>query len=311
MKTKTIKKVITRKLNEWLDTITDTDLKDNVRENLLVSGGSIASMFLKEDINDFDIYIQDIEVLKKLAAYYYKKRVLDGRLRNQYIKDDFPEYDESSPYWMDSDEPYAPEPLVRLLNLKPDQIKLDILSVGEKFEVDKVDANGNNLYNVVFLSQNAISLTNDIQIVLRFSGSPEEIHKNFDFIHATNYFTFKDGLVLNLEAMSSLITKDLRYQGSLYPVTSIIRVKKFTNRGWTMGAGEMLKIIFQTSLLKLTDIQVLEEQLIGVDIAYFGLLIEALRPVSSEKLTVNFMNTLIDKIFNEHEDDNESIKPAE
>jgi len=234
-----------------------------------------------------------------------------GRLRNQYIKDDFPEYDESSPYWMNTSEPYAPEPLVRLLNLKPDQIKLDILSVGEKFEVDKVDANGSNLYNVVFLSQNAISLTNDIQIVLRFSGSPEEIHKNFDFIHATNYFTFKDGLVLNLEAMSSLITKDLRYQGSLYPVTSIIRVKKFTNRGWTMGAGEMLKIIFQTSLLKLTDIQVLEEQLIGVDIAYFGLLIEALRPVSSEKLTVNFMNTLIDKIFNEHEDDNESIKPAE
>jgi len=257
-------------------------------------------MFLKEDINDFDIYIQDIKVLKRLASYYCKSRVLDGSLRDKYIEEDFPEYNEDEPYWLGTDEPYAPEPLVRLLNLKPDQIKLDIASVGEKFEVDKVDANGNNLYKVVFLSQNAISLTNDIQIVLRFSGSPEEIHKNFDFIHATNYFTFKDGLVLNLEAMTSLMTKNLKYQGSLYPVTSIIRVKKFTNRGWTIGAGEMLKIIFQTSLLNLTDIQVLEEQLIGVDIAYFGLLIDALRGVPSKNLTTNFMNTLIDRIFEGH-----------
>ena len=38
MKTKTIKKIIVLKLNEWLDTITDISLRDRVRENIVVSG---------------------------------------------------------------------------------------------------------------------------------------------------------------------------------------------------------------------------------------------------------------------------------
>jgi hypothetical protein len=38
-------------------------------------------------------------------------------------------------------------------------------------------------------------LTEDLQIVLRFSGVTN--HKIFDFVHATNYFTFEEGLVTN------------------------------------------------------------------------------------------------------------------
>ncbi len=145
-------------------------------------------------------------------------------------------------------------------------------------------------------------LQDDIQIVLRFNGNPEQIHKTFDFIHATNYFTFEDNLVLNKEALESLITKNLVYQGSLYPLTSIIRMKKFISRHWTINAGEILKIMFQISELNLRNIEVLEEQLIGVDVAYFALLIEALRSVESSSITPSFINNLIDKIFNEYED---------
>lgn len=307
MKTKTIKKIIVKKLNEWLKTITDTTLADDVRANIVVSGGSIASMLLKTDVNDFDIYIQDIDVLRRLAQYYVPKKVLDGRQREAYIKKRYPLYDPEYPFWLNTKEPYAPEQLVRLLNLKPDQIKLDIPSVGEKYEVEALDEAGNKVYRVVFLSQNAISLSNDIQIVLRFSGTVEEIHKTFDFMHATNYFTFKEGLVLNLAAMTSLMTRDLRYQGSLYPLTSIIRMKKFISRGWNIGAGEMLKIMFQIAELNLHDLQVLEEQLIGVDVAYFGLLIEALRITPRDKITVNYISTLIDKIFNEYDGEEAKI----
>ena len=67
MKVKTINKVIKKKMEDWLSTITDEVLTIEVRENILLSGGSIASMLLKEDINDFDIYIQDHSVLLKLA----------------------------------------------------------------------------------------------------------------------------------------------------------------------------------------------------------------------------------------------------
>jgi hypothetical protein len=55
--------------------------------------------------------------------------------------------------------------------------------------------------------------TEDLQIVLRFSGNVTQIHKTFDFVHATNYFTFEEGLVTNV-AVESILTKSLRYQGS-------------------------------------------------------------------------------------------------
>jgi hypothetical protein len=96
-------------------------------------------------------------------------------------------------------------------------------------------------------------------------------------VHATNYFTFEEGLVTNVAALESILTKSLRYQGSLYPLTSVIRMKKFIQRGWTVNAGEILKMLFQVSELDLKNIEVLEEQLIGVDVAYFSLLITVLR----------------------------------
>ena len=297
MQIKTIKKVITSKLENWLLSIEDVQLRNDVRNNLLLSGGSITSLLQSNPVNDYDIYIQDMDVLIRLAKYYCPGIVLDGRLKDEYIKNRFPNYDENDAYWLDTDEKYAPELLVRLLTLKPEQVKLDIVSRGVKKSLLCEEGKEPVKYQVAFLSQNAISLTDDIQIVLRFSGSVEQIHKTFDFIHATNYFTFKDGLVTNIPALESIITKTLKYQGSLYPLTSIIRMKKFINRGWTINAGEMLKMIFQVSELDLKDLVILEEQLIGVDVAYFSDLIEILRGTSPESLTPHYLSTIIDKVF--------------
>jgi hypothetical protein len=90
-------------------------------------------------------------------------------------------------------------------------------------------------YQVAFFSQNAISLTEDLQIVLRFSDVTQ-IHKTFDFVHATNYFTFEEGLV-TVAALESILTKSLRYQGSLYPLTSVYEEIHTT---WTVN-GEILR----------------------------------------------------------------------
>ena len=162
-----------------------------------------------------------------------------------------------------------------------------------------------NLSFTLYFSPNAISLSDNLQIVLRFWGTAEKIHETFDFVHATNYFTFKDGLIRNISAIESILTKQLKYQGSHYPVTSIIRAKKFIKRGFNITAGELLKIMFQISNFDLSDPDVLEEQLIGVDVAYFELLITALRNKSENdpkfKLSSEYFNKLIDKIFNETE----------
>jgi len=301
MQVKTIKRIISTKLTEWLSTITDEKLREEVRKNILVSGGSITSLFLNQPVNDYDVYIMDMDVLIKLAQYYSPGNVLDGRLRDNYIKKEYPDYDEQNPNYKDSEEEYCPENLVRLLTLKENQVKLNIPSEGIRFDLEESE----DKYRVSFLSQNAISLTDDLQIVLRFNGNAEQIHKTFDFIHATNYFTFEEGLVTNIKALECILSKTLKYQGSLYPLTSIIRMKKFIKRGWNIGAGEILKIMFQISELDLTDIRTLEEQLIGVDVAYFSLLIDVLKGVPKEKMTSSYISEIIDRIFEQYENNDD------
>lgn len=289
MQVKTIKKIITKKLEDWLLSITDDKLRKDVKANILVSGGCITCLFQNLPVNDYDVYIQDMDVLLRLAKYYCPNDVLDGRKKEDYLAGI------DSAYNIDDN---LSEIAVRYKTLKPDQIKLNINSVGIKMVVEE-----DKKYQVSFLSQNAISLTDDLQIVLRFNGNAEQIHKTFDFIHATNYFTFADGLVCNVEALQCILTKSLKYQGSLYPLTSIIRMKKFINRGWTINAGEILKIMFQISELNLRDPEVLEEQLIGVDIAYFAKLIEVIRNVNPEKITSTYLSEIIDRVFNEYEEE--------
>lgn len=269
------------------------------KENILVSGGSITSMFLNEPVNDYDIYIQDIETLIKLAEYYCPGKVLDGRKGNFYLKQYFHSNGFNVDEKMDNINEDSSEMVIRYKNLKPNQVKLNINSAGVNVPVPP---EAEELYVPVFLSPNAISLTNKIQIVLRFSGNQEEIHKTFDFIHATNYFTFKEGLVTNVNSLQCILTKELKYQGSQYPLTSIIRMKKFIKRGWNINAGEILKIMFQISELDLKDPEVMEDQLIGVDIAYFTALIGILRGVPDTKFTSGYLNEIIDRVFNQYEE---------
>ncbi len=308
MQIKTIQKNIQSKLNEWLETITDLELKKDLKANVLVSGGSIVSMLLNEQVNDYDVYLKDMGVLKRLCQYYTIHfpgiRVLDGREKEKLSK----EVDENYQFvFENASEEVRGYYATSIRTLHEDQIKLVFESKagGMRANKDKDMEKPECQYIPVFFSPNAISLSNQIQIVLRFHGDNEAIHKTFDFVHATNYFTFASGVVTNKEALESIITKQLRYQGSLYPLTSIIRMKKFIKRGWNISAGEILKIMFQISELDLTDTDVLEEQLIGVDVAYFSLLIDILRGVDKEKITTSYINTIIDKVFNGAEDNSE------
>ncbi len=292
MQRKTIIKTIKKELELWLDSITDPVLRDDVRKSLLVSGGCIASLYLQEKVNDYDIYIQDIEVAKRLAEYYVgndtRMIVLSGSDKDTLVKS--VEGKEDSAY------------VIAVKNLKEDQVKIFFAEKNGGY-APEYDEDTAPKYRPVFYSPNAISLSDDIQIVLRFTGDAAAIHKNFDFVHATSYFTYDEGLVTTVEVLESILSKTLKYRGSLYPVTSIIRIKKFIKRGWNISAGEMLKIMFQISELNLRDPYVLEEQLIGVDIAYFSKLIEILSSTKKETIDSHALNTIIDKVFNENDSD--------
>lgn len=291
MQLKTIRKIISNKMIEWLDTIDNNQLKLQTKDSLIVTGGCITSLLLDEDVNDFDVYLSDKDTAKALAQYYTQTEqglyLLDGDdmagnlkamglqetdINNKHIKG------------------------IILKNLQPGRIKIAFLNE-HGITLRKInDLKNDRSYRGKCFSPNAISLTDKLQIVLRFYGDPAEIHKNYDFVHATNYFTFKDGLVLNQPALESILTKQLRYTGSLYPVTSVMRMKKFVQRGWKITAGEILKILYQISKLDLDNYAILEEQLAGVDVMYFSKLLDEIRKTDAP-LTEEFLFNAIDRVF--------------
>lgn len=156
-------------------------------------------------------------------------------------------------------------------------------------------------YDPVFVSSNAITLSGGIQVIIRFFGPPAEIHENYDFLHCTNYWLSNRAtgrkLVLTTEAVTCILTKELRYIGSKYPVCSVIRTRKFIARGWTITAGQYLKMLMQVSQLDLCDLETLEDQLIGVDSAYFCSVISALLEKDKDRVDANYLAQLLDRIF--------------
>ena len=194
MQIKTISKIIKAKLNSWLDSITDEELKKKLKDNILVSGGSITSLFLNEPVNDYDIYVKTTDLAKKVAEYYSKNypeiKVFRGDYKEKYYQD-IELHKEINPFSAGIAGSF-------FRNLKPDQVKLWFnREIGYKTEHKD---EGLEKYIPLYFSPNAISLSDKVQIVLRFTGNSEQIHKTFDFVHATNYFTFEEGLVTNKKA---------------------------------------------------------------------------------------------------------------
>lgn len=274
MKSKTIKAVLSKKIDEWLKSIDDDAVRRLAKNNTIVTGGCIASMLLGEPVNDFDIYFKNKETVRAIANYYVNKyRTLHPAAGNISIEE------------IDT------------------RIKIKIRSAGVAGEMPQAEEDNEDItedegekYRPVFLSANAITLSNKVQLILRFYGEPEAIHKNYDFVHCTNYYC--DGnLVLYANALEALLTRELRYIGSKYPLCSVIRLRKFIKRGWTINAGQILKMCMQISQLDLADINVLEDQLIGVDAAYFNQVIEALKEKGTDRVDAAYLSTIIDRMF--------------
>ncbi len=306
---KTIKKVLGKKFDDFVSSIQDEELRKLVRRDAFITGGSIVSLLLAENIKDFDLYLKTKETAKKLAEYYVKE-----------FKDTHPEFDDGDIFVYDSDEDkrndwngkQRPNPALVKVFVRSRGIAGDAneeLQKEERTEDEeplqerKTEPEaGVLMYRPVFLSANAITLSDKIQIVLRFYGEPDEVHKNYDFIHCTCFWeAHNNKLTLPAEALESILAKTLSYQGSLYPICSVIRTRKFLRRGWHLSAGQYLKMCFQISDLDLDDVDVLEEQLTGVDQAYFAQIIKICREKKKQdvdfRITSAYVCEVIDRIF--------------
>jgi hypothetical protein len=317
-KPKTIKNVIRNQIDDWCKSIDDRVLVKAIKRDAIVTGGSIVSMFLGERINDFDIYFKSYETTLAVAKYYANdfKTGYGGKYLPPEVKENV---------------------IINLKNESEKVIEIFVKSVGvdgiesERTVNDGYDLDGNgkeieetiqeilsyNLkeeteeqirykekkYHVSFLSPNAITLSDRIQIITRFYGDAEQIHKNFDFVHAMCWYDYDTHkLHTPQNSLYCILSKTLKYEGSLYPIASLFRMKKFIERGWKCSAGEIVKIAFQISNIDMNSIETLRQQLTGVDMLYLRELVDALESykennVESCYIDHSYVVEIVDRIF--------------
>lgn len=274
MKPKTIKQILVKKHREFIETIDDEEVKELVKDNSIITGGAIVSMLLNEPVNDFDYYFTDKETTEKVAKYFVEKyENVAGNIDATVIAEE-------------------------------DRVKIEIKSAGMAGSITQTseDEEEKGMYRPIFLTTNAITLENKVQLVTRFFGDPEEIHNNYDFVHTKCYWSSKDNhLELPKDALVAILTKELKYEGSKYPLASIFRTRKFIERGWTVNAGQYLKMVLQLDEMDLTNPTILEEQLTGVDFAYFQTIIKDIKKKTDKEGLKNidrgYLMTVINRVF--------------
>jgi hypothetical protein len=313
MKAKTIKAILRKKIDEWLATIEDADVRELAAKNAIVTGGAIASMLLREPVNDYDVYFRTRAACLAIVDYYVKRfkpmtaKGIPCNISVDAREDRIRVVIKSAGVASEdgTERPYE------YFEGRPDEeagayigeVMTDPGEIEDAYETtqelaQEAEDDGKPRYRPVFMSTNAITLSHRLQIVNRFFGDSEEIHENYDFAHCTNYWcAWNDDLVLRPTALEALLTKELRYIGSKYPVCSLIRVRKFVARGWSINAGQILKMVMQCHALDLKDVAVLQDQLTGVDAAYFMQVIAALKDKHPEKIEYAYLIEIIDRMF--------------
>lgn len=302
MNKKNMAKALKAKIDDWLKSIDNPDVVKVIKSDAIVTGGALVSLITGEPPNDYDIYFKTKEACLMVARYYANKwntmypnkpkviievgsKGVDGKVIDEdritcFIKGVGIAAEDDESGIDDETEPvYDGEP-----------------NVEESAEANKPK------YRPRYFSTNAISLSDKIQIVIRFYGPVQDIHKNYDYAHCTCSYDYKENCVtLPKKALECIINKELYYMGSRYPLCSIIRSRKFIMRGWHINAGQYLKMCLQLNELDLHDFETFKDQLAGVDSTYFAKAIDGIekrmRNDPDFKVDNNYLFEVINRIF--------------
>ncbi|MFF2531206.1 hypothetical protein ACFVS2_20100 [Brevibacillus sp. NPDC058079] len=255
----------------FFSSIQDVEIRELFEKYAFIAGGAIASLILDEKPNDYDFYFKNPEACYRVVKYFINQMPDAGS------------------------------------ECRDIQQKVDGVSVFVSHGIHKVEKTGQK-YQPVAVTSNAFSFTDEVQFVMRFVASPDEIKKNFDFEHSKGIYDYgEDKLIVSEETEKAIVNKRLIFTGSEYPLASLIRTRKFISRGWKINAGQYLKIALQLNQLDLSDPMVLREQLVGVDLFHFADFLEKLQTVGMDNIDFEQNNdhlfNMIDEAFQRSKDE--------
>lgn len=303
MNSKKIKRHLNAKLRDWIENIEDEKIKKIVQENTIVTGGAIVSLLTGEPVNDYDVYFRTKEACLEVATYYVSKWNASHQNKPVFVRVD--EKTEKIDCYVASkgiaDENEDSKSILSY-NFESTAMEDKMVGMETESECSEESENSKEKYIPRFITSNAITLSNKVQIVIRFYGEVEEIHKNYDFVHCTcAWNSWNNEVFLPKKALECIINKELYYVGSKYPLCSIIRTRKYIERGYHINAGQYVKMCMQLNGLNLKNVKILEDQLTGVDTTYFQIMIEELQKhqekTGNDEVDSTYAMELINKLF--------------
>ena len=146
------------------------------------------------------------------------------------------------------------------------------------------------------------------QLITRFSGSAEEIFRNFDFTVTTGAFDFSlNSFMFGDRFFIDLSSRTLHYMGaSRYPICALYRSTKYRDRGYRLPGSTVMHIGLSILQLDIKTYKELKEQLLGIDTIYLQHLLE--RPEFGPDVPVDYGKFVADALAYMHvhlDDDDE------
>ena len=242
MNSKNIKKHLKARVRAWTDSIDNEEVKKAISENVIVTGGALVSLLTGEPVNDYDIYFRNQASCITVAGYYVSKWNKSHPDKPVTLK---VEEETGKVSCFISSKGIADENEEKKSDISYnfDTMPEEDDAVGAEREPEEqkepASEDSKEKYRPRFITSNAITLSDKIQIVTRFYGEVEDIHRNYDFAHCTCAWSSWDNeLFLPQKALECIINKELYYIGSLYPLCSIIRTRKYLESGYHINAGQ-------------------------------------------------------------------------
>lgn len=174
-----------------------------------------AKQTIRTNLQEFNMTIGKFGKSNK-SAYYVSGGCFASLLQGELPKD----YD----IYFYSKE--LAEPIINIFTKDPSYMN-EVEDVSDKYR-DVAGANGK------WITENAVTLKNHLQLITKHYGSPEEVRRTFDFVHCMPYYSpWDDVLYISRKQFNCCFNKVLEVNNSDNFTTW--REQKFKERGYEYG----------------------------------------------------------------------------
>ena len=145
------------------------------------------------------------------------------------------------------------------------------------------------------------------QLIQAVFGTPDQIVDSFDFtVCMAAWIPMDNRFLLNDLFLKHLSQRRLHFNANAgYPICSLWRAFKYTQRGYKLPAIDAIKIALKIHSLKLTDRGSLKKQLMGIDTVFLAELTKALEEGSEAAYDFGEAIEMIETFIDEKETDTE------